>query len=175
MKKIAQALLTAGAFLLSAQTTHALGANSKIGTLECFVAGGSGILVGSSKDISCTLLSLEDEPVENYIGELIKIGLDVGFTKETVMQWSVYIPEFQSYEPGALSGKFRGASANASLAIGLGASILIGGLSENFALQPLKISKQKGVNIAVGITQMELRFIEDTEDDSDDQQESTND
>lgn len=163
MLNIFRMTLTISVFLAWASSTYALGANTKIGSLECFVAEGNGALVGSSKDISCTFLSLEGEPLENYIGELNKIGLDVGFTEETILEWSVYIPEFQSYEPGSLQGTFKGASATASLAYGLGASILIGGLTENFALQPLKISKQKGINIAVGITQMELRYIKDTE------------
>lgn len=167
MSKIFQIALFSIALLTSAQLAFSFGANTKIGTLECFVAGGSGVLIGSSKDISCTLLSLDGQPVENFIGELKKLGLDIGFTKETVMEWSVYIPEFQQYESGALAGKFRGASATASLSIGLGASVLIGGLTENFALQPLKINKQKGVNIAVGITQMELRYIQDTENEID--------
>jgi len=131
----------------------------KIGTLECFVAEGSGFLVGSSKDISCTLYGLDDEPLENYIGELKKYGVDIGFTRETLLVWSVFVPKASFYQPGSLGGNFAGASATASLAVGLGASVLIGGLSENFALQPIRINRQKGVNIAVGITQMELRPI----------------
>ena len=51
------------------------------------------------------------------------------------------------------------ASANASVAFGLGASVLIGGLSEDFALQPVQIAKQKGINIAVGITRMQLQQV----------------
>ena len=66
----------------------------------------------------------------------------------------------KSYQPGSLGGNFAGASASASFAVGLGASVLIGGLSENFALQPIKISRQNGINIALGITRMELRLIE---------------
>lgn len=163
MLNISRIALTVTMFFVWATSVSALGANTKIGTLECFVAEGSGALVGSSKDISCTFLSLDGQPIENYIGELNKIGLDVGFTEETVLEWSVYVPEFQTYKPGSLQGTFKGASATASLAYGLGASILIGGLTENFALQPLKINKQKGINIAVGITQMELRYIKDTE------------
>ncbi|MGB7335571.1 MAG: DUF992 domain-containing protein [Salaquimonas sp.] len=165
MKRGTQLALLFAGFIGMATSANAITAEKKIGTLECFIARGEGMLVGSRKDVSCTLISNEGEPLENYIGELSKVGLDVGFTKENVLKWSVYVPEFQSYNPGELSGTFKGLSASASFAYGLGASVLIGGVKENFALQPLKISRQKGVNIAIGITQMELRYIEDTEED----------
>jgi len=137
--------------------------STKIGTLECFVAEGAGYVVGSSRDISCTLLSNDDEPIETYIGELTKYGVDIGFSGETIMLWSVFVPKDKTYLPGSLGGNFAGASASASLSFGLGASVLIGGLGENFALQPIRVNKQKGINIALGITRMELRAIEDTE------------
>jgi len=157
-------VLTVGLLLAGAAQAQD---SAKIGTLECFVAEGSGFLVGSSKDISCTLYGTDDEPLENYIGELKKYGVDIGFTRETLLVWSVFVPHNSSYQPGSLAGNFAGASASASVAVGLGASVLIGGLSENFALQPIKLNRQKGVNIAVGITRMELRSIKETMEDDD--------
>ncbi len=134
-----------------------------IGTLECFVDEGSGYLVGSSKDVSCTFVSPEGIALENYIGEFTKYGLDIGFTRETKLIWSVFVPKYSVYQNGSLAGNYAGASASASLAYGLGASVLIGGLSENFALQPFKVGTQKGVNLAIGITRMQLRSVEDTD------------
>jgi hypothetical protein len=146
-------------------TSHPASAqrSNLIGTLECFVASGSGYVVGSKKDISCTLLDLDDNPLENYIGEIKKYGVDIGFTEESLLRWSVFVGNGTSYEKGSLAGNFAGASASASLAVGLGASVLIGGLTENFALQPIKINQQNGVNIAVGITRMQLRGITATQ------------
>jgi hypothetical protein len=147
--------------VMYSQSARADGNN--IGTLECFVASGSGFVIGSSKDISCTLLDLNDEPVENYIGEIKKYGVDIGFTEESVLVWTVFVGNGTQYKPGSLEGNFAGASASASLAVGLGASVLIGGLTENFALQPIRINRQNGVNIAVGITRMQLRSIKATQ------------
>lgn len=141
---------------------------TKVGELDCFVAEGTGYVVGSEKDISCTLINSQGEEMEHYIGELKKYGIDVGFTRESRLRWSVHIPANKTYQPGTLEGAYTGASATAALAVGLGASVLIGGLSDNYALQPLKLTQQEGINIALGITRMELRSILDTEDPAND-------
>jgi len=141
---------------------------TKIGELDCFVAEGTGYVIGSEKDISCTLYDGQGEVIEHYIGELKKYGIDVGFTRESKLRWSVHVPVDQTYQPGILEGTYTGASATAALAIGLGASVLIGGLSDNYALQPLKLAQQEGINIALGITRMELRSVLDTEDSAND-------
>ena len=132
---------------------------SKIGTLECFVDAGGSYIVGASTDVSCVLYGRNDEALENYVGELKKYGVDIGFTEETLLAWDVFVATGKAYTPGSLAGGFAGATANASIAFGLGASILIGGLSESFALQPVQIARQKGINIAIGITRMQLRQV----------------
>ncbi|MCB1384651.1 MAG: DUF992 domain-containing protein [Nitratireductor sp.] len=131
----------------------------RIGTLDCYVAGGSGYVVGSSKDISCVFYDADGAPREHYVGELKKYGLDIGFTDEALMQWDVFIATGKTYQPGSLEGTFAGASASASLSFGLGATVLIGGLAEDFALQPVRIGTQDGVNIAIAITRMTLALV----------------
>ena len=132
---------------------------SKVGTLECFVDSGGSYIVGSTKDVSCVLYGEDDEALEHYVGELTKYGVDIGFTEESLMVWDVFVATGKTYAPGSLAGNFAGASANASVAFGLGASILIGGLGESFALQPVQIAQQKGINIAIGITRMQLQQV----------------
>ena len=132
---------------------------SKVGALECFVDAGGSYIVGSTKDVSCVLYGEDDEALEHYVGELTKYGVDIGFTEESLMVWDVFVATGKTYAPGSLAGNFAGASANASVAFGLGASILIGGLGESFALQPVQIAKQKGINIAIGITHMQLQQV----------------
>lgn len=140
---------------------------SKIGTLECFVDAGGSYVVGSTKDVSCVLYDEDDEALEHYVGELKKYGVDIGFTEETLLAWDVFVATGKTYTPGALAGGYAGASANASISFGLGASILIGGLSESFALQPVQIAKQKGINIAIGITRMHLEQVQVAPEDDD--------
>lgn len=152
-------LISSTAFMASILATPAHADAQKVGTLECFVDAGGGYIVGSTKDVSCVLYGDNDEALEHYVGELKKYGVDIGFTEESLMVWDVFVANGKTYAPGSLAGSFAGASANASVAFGLGASVLIGGLSEDFALQPVQIAKQKGINIAVGITRMQLQQV----------------
>ena len=149
--------LVLAAFLFPVQSARADA--SKVGALECFVDAGGRYIVGSTKDVSCVLYGEDDEALEHYVGELTKYGVDIGFTEESLMVWDVFVATGKTYAPGSLAGNFAGASANASVAFGLGASVLICGLSEDFALQPVQIAKQKGINIAIGITRMQLQQV----------------
>ena len=72
------------------------------------------------------------------------------------MVWAVYAPT-NVIGPGALAGVYSGATAEATVAVGLGANVLVGGSNRTFALQPLSITGQTGLNIAAGVASLELR------------------
>jgi len=59
---------------------------------------------------------------------------------------------------GMLSGTYVGASAEMSVAAGLGANVLVGGSNRAVALQPLSVQGQVGLNIAAGVSQLELHL-----------------
>ena len=65
--------------------------------------------------------------------------------------------EFVGPRPGSLAGDYVGATAEATVAVGLGANVLIGGSNRQVALQPLSISGQVGLNLAVGVADLQLR------------------
>ncbi len=133
----------------------------ELGSLECFVDAGTGFILGSTKDISCAFTPADpDREIENYFGVISKFGLDIGSTEETYINWLVIAPTSGVLEPGALAGDYIGASASATFAIGLGANVLVGGSNKSFALQPVSIQTQTGLNVAAGITEIELRSIE---------------
>ena len=58
--------------------------------------------------------------------------------------------------PGALAGKYIGASGDIALGLGVGANALIGGSNNSIALQPFSVEGQVGVNLALGIAQLTL-------------------
>ena len=68
-------------------------------------------------------------------------------------------PTGSTMPASALAGTYAGVSAEASAAIGVGANVLVGGSSDSFALQPLSVQGQTGVNVAAGITQFKLEAI----------------
>jgi hypothetical protein len=149
------AAAAATVFALSAFGATAEDAKVEQGTLKCDVEGGVGMILGSSKDMTC-VFTHKDGTTEDYTGRVLKIGVDIGVTEESHITWAVFARTKQ-IEPGALSGNYTGVSAEATLAGGVGASILVGG-KDSFTLQPVSVQTQTGLNIAGGIGSIRLEY-----------------
>ena len=155
--------ITAAAIIAIAWTgqTRAQDQGLELGVLDCAIGGGTGFIFGSSKDLSCTFTPADKSfAPEAYFGAVNKYGLDIGTTKQTVMQWLVLTPLKNIYAPGALAGDYIGASAEVTATVGAGANLLVGGSSQAFTLQPLSLQTQTGINIAIGVSQFQLRSTE---------------
>ena len=72
--------------------------------------------------------------------------------------WHVLAPT-NVVGPGALAGSYGGVSAGAAVGLGLAANAMVGGLNNSFALQPVSVERQTGVNAFAGISSMELRLL----------------
>ena len=127
----------------------------KAGTLVCDVSAGLGMIIGSQKGVQCMFNPDQPGPQEAYIGTISKFGLDIGATSGGQMVWAVYASS--SYGFGALAGVYSGATAEATIAVGLGANALVGGSNRTVALQPLSVTGQTGLNLAAGVASLELR------------------
>ena len=136
---------------LTAPTFADSGVN--VGSLNCKVAGGSGFIFGSTKTISC-VFSKPDGTGERYTGEINKYGVDLGFTEGAYMVWAVFAPG--QVKKGALAGKYVGVSGQASVGLGLGANVLLGGSNDQIALQPASIEGVQGLNVAAGFGELTL-------------------
>lgn len=133
----------------------------ELGVLECVIEGGTGYIIGSKKDLACTFKPTENSfAPESYFGVVSKFGLDVGTTDKTLMQWLVLASNNNVYAPGALAGDYVGATAEATAAVGAGANVLIGGSSRSFTLQPVSVQSQTGLNLAIGVSQFQLRSVD---------------
>jgi uncharacterized protein DUF992 len=128
----------------------------KVGSLNCSVAGGVGLILGSSKGMNCIFHPVGGAP-EDYTGSVTKLGIDIGVTGTTYIAWAVFAPG--KVNRGALEGSYSGASAEASVGLGLGANVLIGGSKHSIALQPISVQGQTGLNIAAGIARMDLDYV----------------
>jgi len=152
MKKTAiAALLALG---LASAPAVAASKGVKIGVLTCDVAGGVGMIIGSSKAVDCVFEGTIGQR-ERYEGTIGKLGLDIGVTGKGVMAWAVFAPG--KLKAGALAGHYAGASAEATVAVGLGANVLVGGSDKSIALQPLSVQAQTGLNLAAGVASLRLR------------------
>ena len=127
----------------------------QVGVLECRGGTSIGFVVGSITNLGC-VLRVEGMPEDRYIATIRKVGLDLGITEETALAWGVYAPVAR-LGPGDLSGNYAGAQGSASLGVGAGGNMLIGGSNNTIALQPLSLQGQVGVNVAAGLESLELR------------------
>ncbi len=128
----------------------------KIGALRCEVASGLGLVIASSKEMSCIYRSLHGF-TERYSGTIKKFGLDIGQTNNGVLAWDVLAPTMGPRR-GALAGEYIGATASATVGAGVGANALVGGSSRSITLQPLSLETQTGLALAGGVAQLTLRF-----------------
>jgi hypothetical protein len=126
----------------------------RVGELTCNVASGWGFVFGSSKDLHCTYHGNGDH-YEHYTGSISKFGADIGYTREGVLVWGVFAPT-SDLRQGSLAGDYVGASAQATVGLGVGANALVGGFDKSIALQPLSVEGTKGLNVAAGIGSISL-------------------
>jgi len=89
------------------------------------------------------------------VGSITKFGLDLGATAGGEMVWAVFAPTNRKF--GALAGDYGGATAEATVGVGLGANVLVGGSDRTVALQPVSVQGQAGLNVAAGVTDLRLR------------------
>ncbi len=129
-----------------------------IGNLACTVDGGIGLILGSRRNVTCRFTPTGSKRVYVYRGEVSRLGLDIGVTNRSFIRWLVIAPG--AVKPGALAGRYAGASAQVSAGLGLGANVLVGGLRNSIALQPLSVQGQTGLNLAAGISSLRLRFVQ---------------
>jgi hypothetical protein len=126
----------------------------KVGTLTCDISGGIGMIVASQKTMACTFAPTRGGK-EVYVGTISKFGLDVGATSKGRMVWAVFAPTDKV--TGALAGTYAGGSTEATVGAGLGANVLVGGSNRTISLQPVSVQGQAGLNLAVGVSGLELR------------------
>lgn len=131
-------------------------AKIRAGTLTCHGGAGIGLVLGSKKTYACTYTSASGRHVDDYSASVTRIGIDIGVTGESVIVWTV-LASADALEPRALAGNYAGATADASIGVGGGAKVLVGGSNNAIVLQPLSVQGQTGLNLAVGVAEMSLR------------------
>jgi hypothetical protein len=153
--RLAAALVAAalsGSLGLGAQAQAQSGV--AVGTLTCNVASGFGFVFGSSRAINCTFAGPGGR-YEHYVGDISKFGVDIGFTQGGILVWTVIAPT-ASLAPGVVAGNYVGATASATVAVGVGANALLGGSNNSIALQPLSVEANRGLNVAAGVAALTL-------------------
>jgi hypothetical protein len=143
-----------------ATTVGSVGAQDRIqiGTLECSLSSGVGLIVASQRNVNCVFRGGPNEPVEAYTGTMTRVGVDIGVTTGGVIIWTVFAGT--NRYAGMLTGSYVGATAEASVAAGLGANVLVGGSNHTVALQPVSLQGQVGLNVGAGVGQLDLHPVQ---------------
>ena len=128
----------------------------KAGVLTCNVSSGWGLVFGSSRDLRC-VYSHDHGSGENYVGKIRKFGVDIGYQDGGVIAWTVVAPT-SDVGKGALAGDYGGVAGSATAGVGVGANVLTGGFKDSFALQPVSVEGNTGLNVAAGIAQITLEY-----------------
>jgi len=128
---------------------------TKVGTLNCDISAGLGVIIASKKRVTCMFTPSAPGPREVYVGDISKFGLDLGATSGGQMVWAVFAPSSRKF--GALAGHYVGATAEATVGAGVGANALVGGSNRTVTLQPLSVTGQTGLNVAAGVAELTLR------------------
>ena len=151
---VAAAAAMAAALTLLTGPVDAQPSRIELGTLTCSMSSSIGLIVGSQKNVNCIFRGRPGEPEEAYTGTMTTIGLDIGITTGGVIVWTVFADTNRF--AGMLAGKYAGATAEVSVAAGLGANVLVGGSHRTVALQPLSLQGQVGLDIAAGVGELDL-------------------
>jgi uncharacterized protein DUF992 len=152
--RIAAPALFFALFLSTGHSALAQGSVIRQGMLRCTTSPSIGLIVGSTQRLACQFRA-NNGWTQNYAGRMNRVGLDIGITAGGVLAWAV-IGSSSALVPGALTGRFVGASGDISVGVGAGANILIGGTAQSISLQPISVEGTVGLNLALGVAGLTL-------------------
>lgn len=131
---------------------HAQG-RTAVGTLECRSPGTVSFIFAVT-DYDCRFFSVSGRAYQ-YAGRITSLGLQAGVTNHEVLVWRVFAPT-SAIDRDALRGNYAGASASATVLVGLGANVLVGGSRQTISLQPISVEAKTGLNFALAGSAMSL-------------------
>ncbi len=126
----------------------------RVGVLECSGGQNVGMVITSATTLECVFRSEGRRP-EPYLAHVSRFGIDLGVTANTGLAWAVHAPT-RRVGPGDLAGNYGGVGGNVSFGVGGGGNLLWGGSQNSFALQPLSLQGQTGVNVTGGVVGLDL-------------------
>jgi|SRR6185312_4350946 len=152
----ARVTFAAALLALTAMPATQSRADATAGVLSCRAAGNTSFIVMSTRNLDCTFMPSAGGPSQHYAASVQRFGAQVGFTGDMQLGWAV-LSVTSHVGPGALAGAYGGVSAGATVGVGGDANVLVGGLNNSFALQPLSLQGQTGLNVVATVTSMQLQ------------------
>jgi OmpA-OmpF porin, OOP family len=137
----------------------AVTAEAQLGRLTCKRIAGTSVklIITSSAQVRCIFEGSAGSE-QWYVGKTgVKLGLDLKFGEDETLHF-VVVSSTSNFVPEGdfLSGKYRGAKADAAFGLGVGAVVLLGGGGGTLALQPALETSSGTVGISAGIGFLDL-------------------
>jgi hypothetical protein len=155
LNSLATACAALGLALAMVPATAQQAGRTRVGTLTCNISSGVGLIVAGQRQLNCIYSLARGRAREAYEGTVSTFGLDIGATSGGQLTWAVFAPT--TLRRAALAGTYAGATAGGTVGAGASANVLVGGPDRTVALQPVSVQAQTGVNIAAGVSRMDLR------------------
>ncbi len=158
---LASVVMAAGAVSVAQADNHGEGAKTKgeVGVVTCNYIKGTkvNLLIHSSAGFDCEFK--HDGGIAYYEGEAgIGLGLDLQWTETSTMSYSVLASTDAKLDwDTALNGTYTGGKASASLGVGVGAAVLVGGSADSVGLVPLAIEGTTGAGASAGVGYLTLK------------------
>jgi hypothetical protein len=129
---------------------------TQVGVLNCTLAPSVGLIIASQQRMTCRFTpKAPNLPPQGYSGVMTTVGLDIGVTAGGALAWAVFSPTVGP-PPGGLAGTYVGASGEITVGLGGGANVLVGGSARSVALQPFSVEGTAGLNLQLGVSNLEL-------------------
>jgi Protein of unknown function (DUF992) len=157
IKLAVRSTFAAALFGIAFAATAPARADVQVGVLTCRSLAAASYIIVSDQSFNCIFTPSAGGPVQYYQATIHRVGVQVGFSSNVALGWAVFAPT-PSVGPGVLAGTYGGASAGAAIGVGVGANGLVGG-SNSFALQPVSVEGQSGLNVVAAATQLQLQAV----------------
>jgi len=128
------------------------------GMLRCRLNPSIGFVIFGHQSMECRFVPSVPGPPQRYEGALNTVGIDLGVVGTGGLAWAVLAPT-SGVPVGALAGEYVGASGDIALGAGVGANVLVGGSQRSFALQPVSIEGSVALNVTLGLSALQLRYV----------------
>ena len=128
------------------------------GVLTCKLNPSIGFVIFGHQSMECRFVPPAPNPPQIYEGALNTVGIDIGVVGTGGLAWGVLAPTAGVPE-GALAGTYVGASGDVALGAGVGANVLVGGSNRSFALQPLSVEGSVALDVTLGLSALQLRWV----------------
>ena len=131
---------------------------TQTGMLSCKLNPSIGFIIGGHQSMECRFVPSMPGPPQFYEGALNTVGIDIGIIGGGALAWGVLAPT-AGVPAGALAGTYVGASGDVALGLGVGANVMVGGSNRSFALQPLSVEGSVALNVTLGLSALQLRWV----------------